>query len=85
MLTTDDMERLVGALGLIFVETAYDAAQSEKAIGITTLTFVRAMAVRLASSLDAKGIKHPDVEAWLNSASADPMPEVRFALETPFE
>jgi hypothetical protein len=85
LLNADDMERLVGALGLIYAETAYDAAQSEKTIGITTLTFVRAAAVRLAHSLDTAGMKHRDVEAWLNSASADPMPEVRFALETPFE
>jgi hypothetical protein len=85
ILNTDDMARLVGALGLIYVETAYDAAQSERTIDITTLTLVRATALRLAHSLNTKGMKHRDLERWLECASVDPMPEVRFALDTPFE
>ncbi len=80
MLGASDMERLVGALGLIFIESAYDAAINSRVIGITTLTLVRAASVRLAFTLNTCGVKHPDVEAWLTSASSDPMPEVRFAV-----
>ena len=80
-----DMERLAEALELIHLETAYDAAQREKAIDVTTLTLVRAMAVRIAHSLDARGVKHRNVERWLAEAPSDPMPEVRFALDTSFE
>jgi hypothetical protein len=77
------MDRLAEALGLIHLETAYDAADLEKTINVGTLTLVRAAAVRLAHSLDARGVKHHDVETWLSEAPSDPMPEVRFALEAP--
>jgi tetratricopeptide (TPR) repeat protein len=78
-----EMDRLAEALGLIHLETAYDAADLEKTINVGTLTLVRAAAVRLAHSLDARGVKHHDVETWLSEAPSDPMPEVRFALEAP--
>lgn len=85
VLNPGDMERLAGAIELIHLETAYDAAQREKTINVTTLTLVRAMAVRLAHSLHARSVKHKDVETWLNEAPSDPMPEVRFALDTSFD
>ncbi len=81
----DEMERLAEALELIHFETAYEAAQREEAINVTTLTLVRAMAVRLAHSLNARGVKHQVLETWLNEAPSDPMPEVRFALDTSFD
>jgi hypothetical protein len=85
ILNLGDMERLAGALELIHLETAYDAAQREKPINVTTLTLVRATAVRLAHSLDARSVKHQGVEKWLSKAPSDPMPEVRFALDTSFD
>jgi hypothetical protein len=85
ILNISEMERLAGAIELIHLETAYDAAQREEAFNVTTLTLVRAMAVRLAHSLKARSVKPQDVETWLNEAPSDPMPEVRFALDTSFD
>jgi hypothetical protein len=85
LLSDSDKDRLASTLGLISIETSYGAAQSSKEIGITSLTLVRATAVRLAHSLAESCVRHPDVETWLSGASTDPMPEVRFAVDTPFE
>ncbi|MGA9127015.1 MAG: SIR2 family protein [Terracidiphilus sp.] len=85
ILNISEMERLAGAIELIHLETAYDAAQREEAINVTTLTLVRAMTVRLAHSLKARNVKNQDMERWLNEAPSDPMPEVRFALGTSFD
>lgn len=59
ILDIGEMERLAGALELIRLETAYDAAERESTINVTTLTLVRSMTVRLANSLRSRGVKHP--------------------------
>jgi tetratricopeptide (TPR) repeat protein len=85
LLSDSDKDRLANTLGLLLIETSYSAAHGSKATDITSLTLVRATAVRLARSLLASGVCHPDVKTWLSEAPTDPMPEVRFAIETPFE
>jgi hypothetical protein len=74
-----DKWRLADALDLLHAETAYEnlTESNEKAI---TLTLVRAASVRLAHELKKSGTGHKSVDAWLDRAKSDPMPEVRYAV-----
>ncbi|MGA7155283.1 MAG: SIR2 family protein [Acidobacteriaceae bacterium] len=85
LLSADDKDRLANALGLVYVETLYDTAEDERIIGDTTWTLVRAKAARLAGALREDGVEHSELDEWLNNAPNDPMPEVRFAIGSPFE
>ncbi len=79
-LSANDVEQLEEALDLMLVDTAY-ANQLGSRLSPVTLTLVRAAAVALASELMKAGHRSQAAQAWLDLASADPMPEVRFALE----
>lgn len=78
ILTQLDCERLVAALGLIFIETGY-SQQNSNEIETISITLVRAAAVRLAGCLKRHGMCDDRLMQLLTDAELDPMPEVRFA------
>jgi hypothetical protein len=73
-----DRERLIPALGLIFIETDY-SQQNPNEIETIAITLVRAAAVRLADCLKRHGMSDDRLSKLLTDAELDPMPEVRFA------
>ena len=75
-----DQTRLIHALSLIFVETAY-----ENATYSTSLTLLRATCVRLANALRVAGECSVEIDKWLQLVDQDPLPEVRYALGTDVE
>jgi hypothetical protein len=79
LLWAGDMSSLGDALGLIRAETAYKV-QGDSPIDEMLLTLVRREAVRLSDKLVKAGCATPNVSGWLEVATEDPMPEVRFAL-----
>jgi len=85
LLTKDDMDRLTSALGGIYVETSYSTFDPNRDGENTMWTITRAKAARLAGALRSYGIVSIDLDVWLQNAPSDPMPEVRFALGSPFE
>ncbi len=80
MLSDDDLARIVDALKALQTETAYEHWQIDDP-QTNTVTLLRARCVRLAYNLKAAGIKDPTLEAWINEAKNDPMPEVRYELD----
>ncbi|MDT7953905.1 MAG: hypothetical protein RQ966_20595, partial [Acetobacteraceae bacterium] len=74
-----DTARLNEALGDLLVGTGYDTIEPESRAAIT-ISVVRAECVRLARVLEECGAGGQPVAAWLEAATADPLPEVRFAL-----
>jgi hypothetical protein len=81
LFTTDDIERLIAALGLVFFETSYSDPTCTE-FRPTTFTLVRANAVRLADALQRSGRSDPGILECLKIAEQDPVPEVRFASST---
>lgn len=69
---------LVEALEVLHPDTAY-ANQEREGLRADTLTLVRAACVRLAEALAMRGVSDEVVIRWLDEASDDPLPEVRFA------
>jgi hypothetical protein len=80
-LTQVERERIVTALGFIFIETDYPN-QEPKDPETNTITFVRAAAIRLAVALRSHGTSDERLGDLLADAECDPMPEVRFAVES---
>jgi hypothetical protein len=78
ILTHVDQERLIPALGSIFIETEY-AQQNPNEIETIGITLLRAAAIRLADGLKGRGISDDRLSKLLADAELDPMPEVRFA------
>ncbi|MGE4341202.1 MAG: hypothetical protein AB7E55_35430, partial [Pigmentiphaga sp.] len=74
------LHRIDAALGDLWVETRYDAADpgSERA---GTVSLVRQEAVRLAARLKADGHVSDNIQSWLGLAGTDPLPEVRHATQ----
>jgi hypothetical protein len=77
--TDQDIARLVSTLDALRDETKYSDVplQSVRAVSIS---LVRQQCVRLAATLSAHGILHEALQGWLEDASIDALPEVRFAL-----
>jgi hypothetical protein len=84
MLTKEDIDRIIAALGLVYVEMSYENQDCAE-ITSTTFTFVRTEAVRLSDKLRKCGIEDENIVKWLMTADHDPIPEVRFALTLPEE
>jgi hypothetical protein len=84
-LSLSDKDRLANALGILYVESAYENAAYGGAIRDTTWTLTRAKAAQLAGALSKSGVVHPDLDTWLQNAPSDPIPEVRFAIGLPFD
>jgi hypothetical protein len=81
ILTQLDCERLIAALGLIFIETGY-SQQNSNEMETISITLVRAAAVRLAGCFKRHGMCDDRLMQLLADAELDPMPEVRFATES---
>ena len=80
-LAHDEMERIADGLARLRAETAYDAWDPADR-RTKTMTRVRVECVRLAHKLrNAGGIEHDAIDDWLTCVNADPIPEVRYALE----
>ena len=79
-LTASDKSTLADTLDDLHAETQYDRVDSIRLQ--ISLSLVRAECVRLASQLAASGIIGSGVTAWLDTYKTDPLPEVRFALES---
>jgi hypothetical protein len=79
--SAQDIGRLIEALDVLDSETGY-GTHEDSGLRADTLTLVRASCVRLASALAQAGCAAPAIDRWLALRSVDPMPEVRFALET---
>ena len=62
------------------IEADYRRIDPESRAAVT-VSLARAECVRLAAALRASGQAGPEVDAWLESAAIDPLPEVRFALD----
>jgi hypothetical protein len=75
-----DKNALVEALADLFATTTYDKVGSTRLL--VSLSVVRAECVRLAKQLSDAGFSGTGVKLWLESYAIDPLPEVRFALET---
>jgi hypothetical protein len=82
MLSQAECERLIGALDLIFIETDYGTQRPDEQES-NTITLVRADSVRLAFALRNHNVSDERLNRILANAKRDPMPEVRFAIETP--
>jgi hypothetical protein len=80
-LTTDDVERLIAALEIVFIETSYNEPSCAE-FRPTTFTLVRAQAIRLADTLRRSGRADASILECPKNAERDPMPEVRFATST---
>jgi hypothetical protein len=74
-----DHGKLIAALDLLFVETAYENTLANNHFSLV-LTLIRRECVRLAAAL-ALNSDSPVLTKWLACAKTDPLPEVRFALQ----
>jgi hypothetical protein len=77
LLSEANRERVADVMGIVNVESAYNAASLTEE---RMITLIREAATKLAQSLKTAGTENSDIEAWIASSSSDPMPEVRFAL-----
>lgn len=81
LMNVEEEEHLVDALDVLFEATAY-GNQTGGDLEAITLSLVRAECVRLAKTMAAKGRQRDErCVRWIEAASSDPLPEVRFALE----
>jgi hypothetical protein len=77
LLSETNRKRIADVMGIVNVESAYNAASLTED---RMITLIREAATKLAQSLKTSGTENADIEAWVASAATDPMPEVRFAL-----
>lgn len=75
-----EQRRLADALTLVRAETSYENWLDEP--HRSDVGLVRGAAVRLAAALSRAGVEQPILDAWVEEAASDPMPEVRYALLT---
>ncbi len=81
----DDHKRLLArALAALREETAYERWNILDP-GTVSWTLVRAACVRLSGMLIKTGFRDPAVTVWMAEAKADPVPEVRYAIDFPDE
>lgn len=79
MLSEDDRARVSRMLGDLMIEQQYERVDPDSREAVS-VSLVRAECVRLARALEDAGTSNSHTAAWLAAASADPLPEVRFAL-----
>jgi hypothetical protein len=79
LLSETNRKRIADVMGIVNVESAYNAASLTEE---RMITLIREAATKLAQSLKTSGIQNTDIDVWIASATTDPMPEVRFALGT---
>jgi hypothetical protein len=81
LLTTEHKLRINDGLGDLISATAYDGIDLDSRDAVS-VSLVRAECVRLARALQESGIDETNLSKWLADAAIDPLPEVRFALES---
>jgi hypothetical protein len=79
LLATDDLSRLTKALEKIRLEFRYGNVDSDSARAVS-LSLVRAECVKLAAALKDLIADEGTLQAWIDEAKSDPLPEVRFSL-----
>lgn len=84
LLSNEQISRLDSPLGDLIGETTYQAIEPTS-IEAVTASLVRRGCVRLADSMSRVGAAGPKARCWLELASTDPLPEVRYALEEEFD
>jgi hypothetical protein len=77
LLSEANRNRIAEVMGIVNVESAYNAASLTEE---RMITLIREAATKLAQSLKLSGTANADIDARIISAATDPMPEVRFAL-----
>jgi hypothetical protein len=75
----DDLNRLMQALGKIRLEFRYGNVDFDSARAVS-ISLVRAECVKLIVALKDIIADDGTVEAWIDEAKSDPLPEVRFSL-----
>ena len=79
--TTEHKLRINDGLGDLISATAYDGINLDSRDAVS-VSLVRADCVRLARALQGSGIDEKNLSKWLADAAIDPLPEVRFAVES---
>ena len=78
--TGGDLERLKAALAEIRVQFFYESVENLESIRAVSISLVRAACVKLAAMLKDRINDDETLQAWLDEAKTDPLPEVRFAV-----
>jgi len=78
-LATEDSSRLMKVLEKIRLEFRYDDVDFDSARAVS-ISLVRAECVKLAAALKDLVANESTLQAWLDEAKSDPLPEVRFSL-----
>lgn len=73
------VNRLIQALGDLRDETRYQQIESYSRAAVT-VSLVRSQCVRLAKILLSHGSDDPILQAWIDDAVNDALPEVRFSV-----
>jgi hypothetical protein len=78
-LKTDDMLRLMKTLAIILLQFRYEDVEFDSARAVS-ISLVRAECVKLAIALKDRVADDGTLQAWIDEARSDPLPEVRFSL-----
>ena len=82
LLKKNDICGLADALDRLRVETAYETWDLTD-VRTVTLSLVRTGCIRLAAALRDRGsVQSNAVGSWIACTTSDPIPEVRYALES---
>jgi hypothetical protein len=79
--TAEHRLRLNQSLGDLITETAYEGIDPDSRDAVSA-SLLRAECVRLARALQNSGLNEVNVQKWLANAAIDPLPEVRYALDS---
>jgi hypothetical protein len=79
VLTKEDLNRLMKALEKIRLEFRYETVDFDSK-GAVSISLVRAECVKLAAALKDCVADDGTLEAWIDEAKSDPLPEVRLSL-----
>jgi hypothetical protein len=79
-LEPSDCERLMKALEKIRAEFRYVDKDAVGGVRAVTISLIRAEAVKLAVALKGRITDEGTLQAWIDEAKSDPLPEVRFSL-----
>jgi hypothetical protein len=83
-LEEEDLERVRETISEIRREVRYENVPLDTMDAVSA-SLVRASCVKLAVALKDRVADDGKLQAWIDEASTDPLPEVRFSLTEPFE
>jgi hypothetical protein len=78
-LTAEDFDRLMKALSKIRLEFRYEDVDFDS-VRAVSISLVRAECVKLAVALKDRVTDDGTLQAWIEEAKSDSLPEVRFSL-----